>query len=319
MIVVTGATGFIGSNLVRALVEREQTDLLVVDNIEPGAPLRHLDDLSLPNRVDKDRFLEQVERDDDTLESVELVFHQGACTDTTERDRDFMMATNLHFSQSVARFCQRHAVPLVYASSAAVYGVGTDAREEPECEAPINEYAESKRLFDDWVRTEILPDPRAPIVGLRYFNVYGPRESHKGAMSSVAYKMHGQLAEQGRVKLFEGSHGFANGEQQRDFVHVDDVVAVNLFFLDHPGQSGIFNCGTGLAAPFNAVAQAVIEHAGRGEIEYIPFPDELRDRYQAWTQADLTRLRAAGYDRPFAPVAEGVPRYMAWLDEHESD
>jgi ADP-L-glycero-D-manno-heptose 6-epimerase len=121
------------------------------------------------------------------------------------------------------------------------------------------------------------------------------------------------------VRLFEGSHGFGDGEQQRDFVHVDDVVAVNLFFMDHPGQSGIFNCGTGRAAPFNAVARAVIEHAGRGEIEYIPFPDELRDRYQAWTQADLTRLRAVGYDRPFEPVAEGVPRYMAWLEEHESD
>ena len=319
MIVVTGATGFIGSNLVRALVERGQTDLLVVDSIAADTPLRHLEDLSLPNRVDKDRFLEMVERDDDTLEPVDFVFHQGACTDTTERDRDFMMATNLHYSQSVARFCQRHRVPLVYASSASVYGIGTDAREEPECEAPINEYAESKKLFDDWVRTESLPAPEAPIVGLRYFNVYGPRESHKGEMSSVAYKMHGQLRELGRVKLFAGSHGFSDGEQQRDFVHVDDVVAVNLFFMGHPGQSGIFNCGTGVAAPFNAVAQAVIAHAGRGEIEYIPFPDELRDRYQAWTQADLTRLRAAGYDRSFESVAEGVPRYMAWLDEHESD
>ncbi len=249
MIVVTGATGFIGSNLVRALVGRGQTDLLVVDNIEQGAPLRYLDDLSLPNRVDKNLFLEMVERDDDTLESVDQVFHQGACTDTTERDRDFMMATNLDYSRSVARFCQRHAVPLVYASSAAVYGLGTDAREEPACEAPINEYAESKKLFDDWVRSEILPAPQALIVGLRYFNVYGPRESHKRAMSSVAYKMHGQLAAHGRVKLFEGSHGFADGEQQRDFVHVDDVVAVNLFFLDHPGESGIFNCGTGRATP----------------------------------------------------------------------
>jgi ADP-L-glycero-D-manno-heptose 6-epimerase len=319
MIVVTGATGFIGSNLVRALVERVHTNLLVVDNIEPGARLRHLGDLNLPNRVDKDGFLEQMANDRDTLESVEMIFHQGACTDTTERDRDFMMATNLEYSQAVARFCQRRAVPLVYASSASVYGIGTDAREEPDCEAPINEYAESKKLFDDWVRAEILSAPEAPIVGLRYFNVYGPRESHKGAMSSVAYKMHGQLRELGRVRLFEGSHGFGDGEQQRDFVHVDDVVAVNLWFMDHPGQSGIFNCGTGVAAPFNAVAQAVIGHAGRGEIEYIPFPDELRDRYQAWTQADLTRLRAAGYDRPFSPVAEGVPRYMAWLDEHEGD
>jgi ADP-L-glycero-D-manno-heptose 6-epimerase len=314
LIVVTGAAGFIGSNLVRALAERGGTDLMVVDSLRPGEPIRHLEGLELPRRADKNEFLHLMATDDPRLDAVTAVLHQGACTDTTERDREFLTKNNLEYSKAVARFCQRRGVRLVYASSAAVYGVGTRFVEEPECEAPINEYARSKKDFDDWLRSEVLPTPRAQVVGLRYFNVYGPGESHKGAMASVAYKLYGQLRRTGKASLFQGSHGYGNGEQLRDFVYVDDVVAVNLWFLEQPGLSGIFNCGTGEPATFNAVAREVIAHAGFGEVEYVPFPEELRDRYQPWTRADLGQLRQAGFDGRFRPVTEGVPLYLSWLD-----
>lgn len=317
MIVVTGARGFIGSNLVRALVAGGHEELLVVDSFPAGEAPRNLEGICLPLREDKDGFLQMVVDDDPALASVSLVFHQGACTDTTERDRVFMMRNNLDYSIALARFCQKRSIPLIYASSAAVYGTGTSFSEERGNEAPINEYAESKKLFDDWVRDEVLPSPSAQIVGLRYFNVYGPRENHKGNMASVAFKMHRQLEQSRKVTLFEGSHGFDDGEQKRDFVYVDDVVAANLWFMEHPEVSGIFNCGTGEAAPFNDVAAAVLAHAGKGEIEYVPFPDQLRDRYQAWTEADLTRLRAVGCDQSFRSVPEGVKTYMEWLDRTE--
>lgn len=319
MIVVTGALGFIGSNLVRTLAESGTTDVLVVDSLSPGQKLRHLDDLDLPHRADKDKFLGMMATGDRRLEAVTAVFHLGACTDTTERDVEFLTSNNLEYSKAVAGFCQRRGAQLIYASSASVYGVGTRFAEEPENEAPINEYAQSKKDFDDWTRAEILPSPQAQVVGLRYFNVYGPRESHKGAMASVAYKLHGQLHGSGKVRLFRGSHGYGDGGQVRDFVYVDDVVAAGLWFLDRPRLSGIFNCGTGEAAPFNAVARAVIAQAGFGEVEYVPFPEELRERYQATTRADLGRLRATGFDGTFRPVAEGVPQYMEWLDAQAGD
>lgn len=318
MIVVTVATGFIGSNLVRALVDRGERDLLVVDRLGPGEPLRHLEGLELPERADQDEFLVMMADNEPRLDSVRVVFHQGACTDTTERDREFLTRNNLEYSKEVARFCRRRGAQLIYASSASVYGVGTRFLEEPECEQPINEYARSKKDFDDWLRAEMLPAGEIQTAGLRYFNVYGPRESHKGAMASVASKLHRQVRETGTVRLFEGSHGYEDGEQLRDFVYVDDVVAVNLWFMDHPDASGIFNCGTGQPAPFNEVARQVIAHSGSGRIEYVPFPEELLDRYQPWTSADLGRLRGAGYDGAFRPVSEGIPRYMDWLDESGS-
>jgi len=204
---------------------------------------------------------------------------------------------------------------MVYASSAAVYGLSSEFREEPACEHPLNMYGYSKLLFDRWVRQRAGQHPN-PVVGLRYFNVYGPREQHKDVMASVAYKHYVQLQRGDRVQLFDSSDDHAAGEQCRDFIHVDDVVAVNLWLLDHPTVSGIFNVGTGRAQTFNDVARTVIAHHGRGEIEYVPFPDELRGSYQSFTQADIGALRRAGYDALFLGVEAGVSRYMKWLDEH---
>ena len=308
MIAVTGGLGFIGSNLVRALIRRGHS-VFVVDEIGSG-PLRYLEDLDV-EAMDKLVFRARLDKGG-PLPQFKAVFHQGACTDTMETDWEYLVENNLGDSYRVARYCQEQRIPLIYASSAAIYGDIQGFREEEACEHPINLYAESKTLFDNWVRKHILSDPSAPIVGLRYFNVYGPREDHKGNMASVAYKMHLQQEESGEISLFSGSHGFADGEQCRDFVYVDDVVDVNLWFLER-SVSGIFNVGTGRAEPFNAIAAAVLAHGG-GRLRYIPFPKELKAQYQAWTQADLTRLRSAGYEWTFCSVAEGVGKYLRWLD-----
>ncbi len=316
MIAVTGALGFIGNNLLRRLLERG-VDVLAVDEPEPVAARRHLDDLPSVRVVDRQTFADWIDADSPELAGLTAVLHQGACSSTTETRQDYLDTVNVGDTLRIIRYCQRRELPLVYASSAAVYGAKTGFREDPACEGPINLYAESKKRVDDWVRAELLPTPAAPIVGLRYFNVYGPRESHKGAMASVAYKMHGQLRRTDEVTLFGASHGYGDGGQSRDFVYVDDVVSAALWFLDHPEISGIFNVGTGRAEPFNAIAQAVLAQAGRGSLRYVPFPDSLRDQYQAWTEADLTQLRAAGYPGAFRPVAEGVRAYMDWLDRVE--
>jgi len=313
MIAVTGAMGFIGSNLTRALVERGEA-VLAVDLAGPSQARRHLEAVPGVQCMDREQFKHLLDSAHPDLDGLTAIFHQGACTDTTEQRQAWLDEVNTADSLRVIRYGQARGIPVIYASSAAVYGDRQGFRETPDCEHPINLYADSKQQVDTIVRAEILPAPRAPIVGLRYFNVYGPREDHKGAMASVAYKMHLQLRDSDEVTLFSGSHGFGDGEQSRDFVYVDDVVDVNLWFLDHPEHSGIFNVGTGRAEPFNAIATAVLAHAGRGTLRYIPFPDSLRAQYQAWTQADLTRLRAVGVDTPMRTVAEGVDAYLAWLD-----
>ncbi len=309
MIAVTGALGFIGSNLVHALVGRG-CEVLAVDLPEAlGRP--YLDGLDGVRVVTRDRFHRWLDEADPAVTGLEAIFHQGACSDTTETRAEVLDALNTRDTWRIVQFAQQRRIPLIYASSAAVYGPLTGWREAPEYERPLNLYAVSKKRIDDRVRAEI-PAPTAQLVGLRYFNVYGPREDHKGRMASVAHKMWHQLQASGEVTLFGPSHGYAAGEQRRDFVYVGDVVAVNLWFLDHPEVSGIFNVGTGRAEPFNAVARAVLDHAGRGTLRYIPFPDDLRDQYQAFTQADLSRLRAAGCELTFLPVADGV---RATLDQ----
>ena len=322
-LIVTGAAGFIGANLVKALNDRGIADIVAVDNLQNAAKVANLTDLEIADFIDKRDLLARV-GSGEFDGRVSAVFHQGACSDTMETDGRYMMENNYAYSRALLDWCQARKVPFIYASSASVYGSGRVFREERSHEAPLNVYGYSKFLFDQVVRRR-LPQRTAQVVGFRYFNVYGPRESHKGRMASVAFHFHNQYLAEGRVRLFEGSDGYGPGEQVRDFVSVEDVVRVNLHFLDHPEASGIFNVGSGRAQSFNDVACATINAIRRsrgeaamtlaelksaGAIQYIDFPAQLVGKYQSFTQADLTALRAAGYAAPFLAVDEGVGRYV---------
>jgi len=309
MIVVTGGAGFIGSNIVQALNAAGREDIVVVDDLSDGTKFLNLADLQILDYVDKDDFLGQIESGA-MSEGLSAIFHQGACSDTTEWDGRMMLANNYEYSKRLLHCCLRQGVPFLYASSASVYGDGEVFSEAHANERPINLYAWSKALFDRYVRRH-LPRAGSQVVGLRYFNVYGPREQHKGKMASVAFHFDRQVRESGTARLFEGCGGYGDGEQRRDFIYVGDVAAANLWLLDHPEVSGIFNLGTGRSQTFNDVARAVIDYHGRGTIEYIPFPANLQGRYQSYTQADMSALRAAGYDEPFLSVEEGVAEYLS--------
>ena len=323
-IIVTGAAGFIGSNLVKALNARGIHDIIAVDDLARADKVPNLADCDIADYQDKLEFIGRI-RGDALKGDVRAVLHQGACSDTMETDGHYMMENNYRYSLELLDWCQARRVPFIYASSASVYGAGRTFREAREFEAPLNVYGYSKFLFDQVVRSR-LSGRSAQIAGFRYFNVYGPREAHKGRMASVAFHFFNQYLAEGRVRLFEGSDGYGPGEQIRDFVSVEDAVRVNLHFLDHPEPSGVFNVGTGRAQSFNDVAAATINaiRRGRGEetlplaeikrsgaIEYIPFPAALVGKYQSHTEADISALRASGYDAPFLDVEEGVGRYVA--------
>jgi ADP-L-glycero-D-manno-heptose 6-epimerase len=312
MYIVTGGAGFIGSNLVMGLNARGETDILVVDDLTDGRKALNLAQADIADYRDKLDFLAQITGNRLPCSGIRAVFHQGACSSTTEWNGKKMMDDNYHFSQTLFHWCQAQGIPFIYASSASVYGMGPVFREERAFERPLNVYAYSKFLLDTYIRQQA-DTQRAPVVGLRYFNVYGPREQHKDSMASVAWHFYKQLQETGRLRLFEGSDGYGPGEQRRDFIHVDDVVAGNLWFLDHPEVSGVYNLGTGKAQSFNDVAHAVLRWYGQGQIDYIPFPDPLKGRYQSFTEADMSALRACGFAHRFLPVEEGVPRYLDWL------
>ena len=325
--IVTGGAGFIGSNLVKALNERGVDQIIAVDNLTRADKFKNLVDCEIVDYIDKQEFIERLlagHFDGD----VEAIFHQGACSDTMEADGRYMMENNFRYSLGMLDWCIDQEVQFLYASSAATYGGRSEFREERPFEAPLNVYGYSKFLFDQVVRQR-LPEASSQIVGFRYFNVYGPRESHKGRMASVAFHHYNQFRSEHKVKLFEGCDGYANGEQKRDFVYVGDVTRVNLYFLDHPAKSGIFNLGTGRAQSFNDLAvanvnscralagepkQSLEELLKQGFIEYIPFPEALKGKYQSFTQADLTKLRKAGYEAPFASVEQGVVQYVQWLN-----
>ncbi len=316
MIIVTGGAGFIGSNLIKQLNQAGHTDIVVVDDLTDGTKFTNLVDLDIADYMDKDEFIARVVAGDPFAEwdEIEVIFHEGACSATTEWNGKFVMEVNYDYSKHLLHFCVDRGIPSIYASSAATYGGRNDNFiEDRRFEQPLNVYGYSKFLFDEYVR-RLLPTTNTQIVGLKYFNVYGPREQHKGSMASVAFHLNNQMKEGKNPKLFEGCDGFGNGGQLRDFVYVEDVCKVNIWFWKNGGQSGIYNCGTGRAEPFLSVAEAVVKHHGRGQVEFIPFPDHLKGRYQSYTQADLTKLRAAGCDVQFRSAAEGVAAYMAWLN-----
>ncbi len=314
MIIVTGGAGFVGSNLVLALNARGHRDILVVDDLKDGTKFKNLVEAEIADYRDKDAFLAQLTNSHAALGPVEAVFHNGACSDTTEWDGRYMMSVNYEYSKALFDYCQARNIPFLYASSAAVYGGGSVFKEERGHEAPLNVYGYSKFLFDQYVRRHMAKGLKGQVAGFRYFNVYGPREQHKGKMASTAFHFNNQILETGKCKLFAGSGGYQDGEQRRDFIHVDDVCAVNLWFWEHPKVSGIFNLGTGRSQTFNDVAKAVIQHHGKGKVEYIPFPENLKGRYQSFTEADMGAVRAAGCDHKFMTVEEGVAKYMQWLN-----
>lgn len=322
-IVVTGAAGFIGSNIIKGLNARGMDNIIAVDDLKQGDKFRNIADLRIADYVDADTFYTAFAQG--AYGKVEAVFHEGACSDTMEQDGKYMMANNYTLTCRLFEACQKQGSRLLYASSAATYGGSNTFSEDPRFELPLNVYGYSKLLFDQVMRRIALPHPHYQVVGFRYFNVYGPREQHKGRMASVAFHQFHQYQKEGKVKLFGEYGGYPAGGQMRDFVFIDDVVAVNLWFFDNPHISGIYNLGTGRAQPFNDIAITVVntlrEKAGEnpltlddavaaGVIEYIPFPDALRGKYQSYTQADLTRLRGTGCDHVFSSVEQGVRAYV---------
>lgn len=334
-IVVTGAAGFIGANIIKGLNARGLTDIIAVDDLTQGDKFRNIADLQISDYVDADQFYDEYASG--SYGQIEAVFHEGACSDTMEQNGKYMLQNNYTTSVKLFHACQKRGARLLYASSAATYGGSDTFREEVAFEHPLNVYGYSKLLFDQRMRRECgldfqrsMAGKTMQVVGFRYFNVYGPREQHKGRMASVAFHQFNQFRAHGQVKLFGAYAGYLPGTQMRDFVFIDDVVAVNLWFFDHPGLSGIFNLGTGRAQPFNDVASSLLnsmrqldgkpalsldELCAQGLIEYIDFPDALRGKYQCYTQADLSALRRVGCTHTFADVQTGVAKYVAWMTQ----
>ena len=329
-VVVTGGAGMIGSNIAHGLNAAGVDDIIAVDDLRDGQKFRNLLGVALSDYFDQEEFYGRFSRRE--LGKIAAVFHQGACSDTMEHDGRLMLRNNYRCSKDLLEACQAQGVRLMYASSAAIYGSSMTFREQPRFERPLNVYGYSKLLFDDAVR-RMLGGASSQVVGLRYFNVYGPREQHKGRMASVAFHHFNQYRDTGKVRLFGDYGGYGPGQQSRDFVFVNDVVAVNLWFLAHPQCSGVFNLGTGRAQAFNEVAHATVnacraqrrepaltleQQIKQGMVEYIPIPEALVGKYQCHTEADLSALRAAGCDHEFADVATGVRRYVEWLSGNAS-
>jgi ADP-L-glycero-D-manno-heptose 6-epimerase len=307
VIVVTGGAGFIGSNIVRGLNQSGRTNILIVDRLSDLGQHKNLNCLKFSDYVDKADFLDRFE----DFGPIEAIFHQGACSSTVETDSLYMMENNYQYSKRLLHLALKRKIPFLYASSASVYGNGERGfSERIESEYPLNIYAFSKALFDRYV-SRILPESESQVLGLRYFNVYGAQENHKGQMASVAHHFVNQLFDTNNMKLFAGSENFC-----RDFIYVDDVVKVNLFFLEH-GNSGIFNCGTGVTESFHEIAIQLKKINLGGDIEFIPFPEHLVGKYQEFTQADITSLRDAGYAEKFLSLQDGLSNYFQHMKTNE--
>ena len=313
MIVVTGSNGFIGSNLIKGLNNIGYKDIIAVDNHDNPELKENIVHCEIQDYLEIDEFLLKLQKNQVDGEKLKAIFHQGACSNTMEWDAEYLYKNNFLYSKELLNLSRQSNTPLIYASSASVYGNGKVFEESLENENPINLYAYSKFKFDQLVRHE-LRGSDTQIVGLRYFNVYGPQEQHKGNMASVAYHLHSQLKENDEIKLFEGSDGYGDGEQRRDFIYVDDIVKVNLWFMENTNISGIFNLGTGKSQTFNDVAEAVINWNKKGNIKYIEFPEKLKGAYQSFTEANISKLREAGYKEEFLDVQEGVKQYLNTLE-----
>lgn len=314
MIIVTGGAGFIGSNIVKSLNDDGRQDILVVDNLTNAEKCWNLSGLQIYDFLDKNKFLECLKQGLFDNEKIDVIFHQGACSDTMEYNGKYMMENNYEYSKETLQYCLQKKISFIYASSASTYGDGKNGfTEKSVCEEALNVYAYSKLLFDRYVN-RLLPRASSQIVGLRYFNVFGPQEKHKGKMASMVYQMYNKVKAGESITLFEGVDANSNGEQKRDFIYIKDVVKINKFFWQNPQISGVFNCGTGKANTFNALAKSVIDYFGKGQIEYITFPSILKGKYQDYTQADTTKLLSVGYKAGFMELDKAVRDYCAFLD-----
>lgn len=315
MIVVTGAAGFIGCNIIQGLNREGMTNIIAVDNLTNGRQYVNLAVTDYVDYLDSEDFLRRIVEDSSFYKPITAIIHQGACSVTTEWNGRYMMNNNYEYTKQLFHYCLRHNIQFIYASSGAVYGDKKQFLESDRLQRPLNVYGYSKWQFDCYQSrylSSLKSSVTSQVVGLRYFNVYGPYENHKASMASVAFHFMNQLHSDNEVRLFAGSHGYEDGGHLRDFVFVDDIVAVNVWFLKNPKISGIYNVGTGQARSFNEVAKTLIGLHGSGSIRYIPFPEQLKTAYQAYTQADMSALRAAGYTQPFTALETGLSHYYAW-------
>lgn len=311
MYILTGAAGFIGSCMLQKLNQEGVIDVVIVDDFSREDKNLNLENKSFKEKIDRDEFLEWLEKNHD---NIEFIIHLGARTDTTEFDVEVFNKLNLNYSKSIWNACTEHKIPLIYASSAATYGMGEygyeDSHEIIEKLHPLNPYGESKNNFDKWV---IKQNNNPPYwAGLKFFNVYGPNEYHKGRMASVVFHAFKQIIDRGFVKLFK-SHNpdFEDGKQLRDFIYVKDVVDVVYFMMKHKEDPGIYNLGTGNARTFLDLANAVFAALNIStQIEFIDTPEDIRDKYQYFTEARMEKLRSIGYTKPFASLEEGIREYV---------
>jgi ADP-L-glycero-D-manno-heptose 6-epimerase len=311
MIVITGGAGFIGSKILRAMNAAGREDILVVDDLTDGSKYKNLLGCKFHDYQHHQDFLTQLANNVPFADSITAIVHQGACSSDTETDGRYMMKNNFSYSKVLLHYCADKKIPFIYASSSDVYGAADKFTESESDLRPLNVCAFSKFAFDNYVQ-RILPDIGSQVVGMRYFDVYGPGEETKGDSASVIARSIESLNAEAKIELYEGSGGYGDGEQRRDFVHVDDIASANLWFLDNDNVSGIYNIGTGVSHSFNDLANTLIDLRGSGKVKYIPLP-EGDSSFQPFSEADISALREAGYDKDFISMQDGVASYYKYI------